>query len=130
ERLARFHGIKDAKTLWAAIKTKFGDDLEEMDLKWQVAMLSIRVKQFYKKTEIKLEFIGKEPVGFVKKKVRCFNCHRRGHFARDYKSPRNSGNRSRDAWNARYKGKDNGKRPAKEEDEQALVVQDGLGTYD
>nr|GEU78875.1 ribonuclease H-like domain-containing protein [Tanacetum cinerariifolium] len=24
EHLARFHGIKDAKTLWAAIKTRFG----------------------------------------------------------------------------------------------------------
>ncbi|GKD99261.1 ribonuclease H-like domain-containing protein, partial [Tanacetum coccineum] len=29
------------------------DDLEEMDLKWQVAMLSMRVKRFYKKTERK-----------------------------------------------------------------------------
>ncbi|GKF92079.1 hypothetical protein Tco_0278798, partial [Tanacetum coccineum] len=26
------------------------DDLEEMDLKWQVVMLSMRVKRFYKKT--------------------------------------------------------------------------------
>nr|GEY08010.1 reverse transcriptase domain-containing protein [Tanacetum cinerariifolium] len=31
------------------------DDLEEMDLKWQVAMLFMRVKQFYKKTERKLK---------------------------------------------------------------------------
>nr|GEX95782.1 ribonuclease H-like domain-containing protein [Tanacetum cinerariifolium] len=45
------------------------DDLEEMDLKWHVAMLSMRVKQFYKKTERKLEFNGKEPVGFDKTKV-------------------------------------------------------------
>nr|GFB46129.1 ribonuclease H-like domain-containing protein [Tanacetum cinerariifolium] len=45
------------------------DDLEEMDLKWQVAMLFMRVKQFYKKTRRKLEFNGKEPVGFVKTKV-------------------------------------------------------------
>nr|GEX15477.1 hypothetical protein [Tanacetum cinerariifolium] len=29
------------------------DDLEEMDLKWQVAMISMRVKQFYKKTSTK-----------------------------------------------------------------------------
>nr|GEX58551.1 ribonuclease H-like domain-containing protein [Tanacetum cinerariifolium] len=81
----------------------------------------MRVKQFYKKTGRKLEFNGKEQVGFDKNKVECFNCHRRGHFVRDYKSPRNSGNMSRDAWNARYKGRDNGKRPAKEEDEQALL---------
>ncbi|GKG03150.1 hypothetical protein Tco_0310786, partial [Tanacetum coccineum] len=38
------------------------DDLEEMDLKWQMAMLYIRVKRFYKKTRRKLIFNGKEPV--------------------------------------------------------------------
>ncbi|GJZ78628.1 hypothetical protein Tco_0643465 [Tanacetum coccineum] len=38
------------------------DDLEEIDLKWQVAMLSMRVKRFYKKTGRKLIFNGKEPV--------------------------------------------------------------------
>ncbi|GJX89582.1 hypothetical protein Tco_0341596 [Tanacetum coccineum] len=37
------------------------DDLEKMDLKWQVAMLSMRVKRFYKKTRRKLIFNGKEP---------------------------------------------------------------------
>nr|GEZ14819.1 ribonuclease H-like domain-containing protein [Tanacetum cinerariifolium] len=78
------------------------DDLEEIDLKWQVAMLSMRVKQFYKKTRRKLEFNRKEPVGF------------------------DQGNRSRDAGNAGYRERDNGKRPAKDEDEKALVVQDGL----
>ncbi|GKB60580.1 hypothetical protein Tco_0916766 [Tanacetum coccineum] len=44
------------------------DDLEEMDLKWQVSMLSMRVKRFYKKTRRKLIFNGKEPVGFDKTK--------------------------------------------------------------
>nr|GEV15535.1 putative ribonuclease H-like domain-containing protein [Tanacetum cinerariifolium] len=105
------------------------DDLEEVDVKWQVAMLSMRVKRFYKKTRKKREFHGKELVRFDKNKVECFRCHRRGHFARDCRSARNSGNRSKDTGNARYRGRDNGKRPAKEEDEQALVVQDGLG-YD
>nr|GEW07591.1 hypothetical protein [Tanacetum cinerariifolium] len=37
-------------------------DLEEMDLKWQVAMITIRVKKFMKKTLRNLNFIGKEPV--------------------------------------------------------------------
>nr|GEU35676.1 hypothetical protein [Tanacetum cinerariifolium] len=83
------------------------DDLEEMDLKWQVAMLSMRVKRFYKKTRRKLEFNGKEPVGFDKTKVECFNYHSKGHFARDCKTARNLGNRSRDAGNARYRGRDN-----------------------
>ncbi|GJR21625.1 hypothetical protein Tco_0970152 [Tanacetum coccineum] len=43
-------------------------DLEEMDLKWQVAMISMRVKKFYKKTGRKLQFNAKEPVGFDKTK--------------------------------------------------------------
>nr|GFB16019.1 ribonuclease H-like domain-containing protein [Tanacetum cinerariifolium] len=83
------------------------DDLKEMDLKWQVAMLFMRVKRFYKKTGRKLEFNGKEPIGFDKTKVECYNCHRRGYFARDCRSARNSGNRSKDAENAGYKGRDN-----------------------
>ncbi|GJX51184.1 hypothetical protein Tco_0278029 [Tanacetum coccineum] len=55
------------------------DDLEEMDLRWQVAMLSMMVKRFYKKTGRKLIFNGQELVDFDKTKVECFNCHRRGH---------------------------------------------------
>ncbi|GKE46316.1 hypothetical protein Tco_1477574, partial [Tanacetum coccineum] len=38
------------------------DNLEEMDIKWQVAMLSMRVKHFYKNTGRKLIFNGKEPI--------------------------------------------------------------------
>ncbi|GJW63639.1 hypothetical protein Tco_0115523 [Tanacetum coccineum] len=36
------------------------DDLEEMDLKWQVAMLTMRVKRFIKKTGRKLDLNDKE----------------------------------------------------------------------
>ncbi|GJY06282.1 hypothetical protein Tco_0373336 [Tanacetum coccineum] len=44
------------------------DDLEEMDLKWQVVMLTMRVKRFLKKTRRNLNFNGKETVGFDKTK--------------------------------------------------------------
>nr|GEV64261.1 putative ribonuclease H-like domain-containing protein [Tanacetum cinerariifolium] len=67
----------------------------------------MRVNRFYKKTRRKPEFNGKEPVGFDKIKVECFHCHRRGHFARDCKTARNSGDKSRDAGNAGYRGRDN-----------------------
>nr|GEX63409.1 hypothetical protein [Tanacetum cinerariifolium] len=95
------------------------DDLEEMDLKWKVAMLSMRVKRFYKKTGRKLNFNSKEPVGFDKTKVECFNYHRRGHFARKRRSPRNQGNSNGDA---RYRNKDNNKRTVPVESSDALVA--------
>ncbi|GJV32238.1 ribonuclease H-like domain-containing protein [Tanacetum coccineum] len=97
------------------------DDLEEMDLKWQVAMLSMRVKRFYKKTGRKLIFNGKEPVGFDKTKVECFNCHRRGHFARECRALRNQGNMNGDAG---YRSRDNTRRTVPVETSDALVVQD------
>nr|GEZ38371.1 copia protein [Tanacetum cinerariifolium] len=86
-------------------------DLEEMDLKWQVAMISTRLKKFYKKTWRKLYFDAKEPVSFDKSKVECFNCHNTRHFARECISKGNQNSRMRDAGNTGYKAMDNGKRP-------------------
>ncbi|GKC73100.1 hypothetical protein Tco_1118983 [Tanacetum coccineum] len=53
------------------------DDLEEMDLKWQVAMLTMRVKRFIKKTGRKIDLNDKETVGFDRTKVECYNYQRR-----------------------------------------------------
>nr|GEW07793.1 ribonuclease H-like domain-containing protein [Tanacetum cinerariifolium] len=96
-------------------------DLEEMDLKWQVAMIFTRLKKFYKKTGRKMNF---EPVGFDKRKVECFNCHNTRHFARECRSKGNQGSRRRDAGNTRYKAKDNGKRSAKQDEHKAMVTID------
>ncbi|GJZ77253.1 ribonuclease H-like domain-containing protein [Tanacetum coccineum] len=144
EHLLKFHACKDAKSLWEAIKNRIGgnkeskkiapqlenedleqidaDDLKEMDLKWQVAMLTMRVKRFIKKTRRKLDLNDKEIVGFDRTKVECYNCHRRGYFARECRAPRNQGNRNRDA-------------PSRNalvdtSTTNALVVQDGIGGYD
>ncbi|GKF33930.1 ribonuclease H-like domain, reverse transcriptase, RNA-dependent DNA polymerase, partial [Tanacetum coccineum] len=58
-------------------------DIEEMDINWQIAMIAIRIKKFYKKTGRRVCVDGKTPVGFDKKKLECFNCHNTGHFARE-----------------------------------------------
>ncbi|GKA20285.1 putative ribonuclease H-like domain-containing protein, partial [Tanacetum coccineum] len=44
------------------------DDLEEMNLKWHVAMLTMRVKRFLKKTGRNLNFNSKETIGINKTK--------------------------------------------------------------
>nr|GFC16259.1 hypothetical protein [Tanacetum cinerariifolium] len=98
------------------------DDLEEIDLKWQVAMLTMRVKRFIKKARRKLYLNGKDTVGFDRTKVKCYNCHMRGHFSKECRALRNQGNRNRDdpTRNA----------PVDISTTNALVVQDGIGGYD
>ncbi|GJZ61656.1 hypothetical protein Tco_0617793 [Tanacetum coccineum] len=100
-------------------------DLEEMDLKWQVAMISMRLKKFYKKSGRKILFDGKEPVGFDKTKVECYNYHKTGHFAREYRSKGNQDNKGRDAWNSGNKANDNDRRPGKKVEPNALMTLDG-----
>ncbi|GJU12646.1 ribonuclease H-like domain-containing protein [Tanacetum coccineum] len=97
------------------------DDLEEIDLKWQVAMLTMRVKRFLEKTGRNLNFHGKETIGFDKINVECYNCHKKGYFAKECRALRNQRNRNGDA-------------PRRivpvETPANALIVQDGIGGYD
>ncbi|GKB75867.1 retrovirus-related pol polyprotein from transposon TNT 1-94 [Tanacetum coccineum] len=72
------------------------DDLEEMDLRWNIAMLTMRTRRFLKNTRRKLNMANKERIGFDKSKVECFNCHKRGHFATECRAPRNQDNRNKE----------------------------------
>nr|GEW25067.1 ribonuclease H-like domain-containing protein [Tanacetum cinerariifolium] len=144
DHLAKFHKRADAKEIWEAIKSRFGgndeskkmqkyllkqqfegfsvstseglhkgcdsapqldyddlehinnDDMEEMDLKWQVAMIFMRIKKFHKRKGRK-------------------DCRAKG----------NQDSRRRDAGYNGNKARDNGRRPAYQDDSKSLVTIDG-----
>nr|GFC76659.1 ribonuclease H-like domain-containing protein [Tanacetum cinerariifolium] len=89
------------------------------DLKWQVAMISIRIKKFHKRIGRKLQFDTKDPVGFDKTIVKCFNFHIIGYFARDCRAKGNQDSRRRDVGYNGNKARDNGRRPAYQNDSKA-----------
>ncbi|GJW34245.1 hypothetical protein Tco_0054277 [Tanacetum coccineum] len=93
------------------------DDLEEIDLRWQMAMLIIRARRSLKNTGRKLTVNSNETIGFDKSKVECYNS-KKGHFARECRAPKNQENRNRD----------NTRRvmPVKTTTSNALVSCDGL----
>nr|GEW53413.1 hypothetical protein [Tanacetum cinerariifolium] len=66
------------------------DDLEEMDLRWQMATFTMRARIFLQKTCRNLEANGPTSMGFDMSKVECYNYHRKGHFARECRSPKDS----------------------------------------
>nr|GEX04865.1 hypothetical protein [Tanacetum cinerariifolium] len=100
------------------------DDLEEMDLRWQMAMLTMRARRFLQKTGRNLGDNKVTTIGFNMPKVECYNCHRKGYFARECRSPKET-RRTSVAEPQRRTA------PAETSTSNALVSQcDGIGSYD
>ncbi|GJS18325.1 hypothetical protein Tco_0412797 [Tanacetum coccineum] len=97
------------------------DELEEMDLKWQLTLLSIRARRFFQKTGKKITINPNDTSGYDKSKVECFNCHNTCHFTRECR-----GFRNHDSSN---KNQDNSRRTVKVEDtsSKAMLAIDGVG---
>nr|GFA21832.1 hypothetical protein [Tanacetum cinerariifolium] len=58
------------------------DDFEK-DLKWKMAMLTVRARRFLQRTGRNLGENKPTSIGFDMSKIECYNCHRKGHFARE-----------------------------------------------
>nr|GEW43822.1 hypothetical protein [Tanacetum cinerariifolium] len=149
EHLARFHRIKDVKTLWAAIKTRFGgvstEDanqkfIRSLPLAWSNISLIMRNKPVIDNLDIddlynNLKVYEADIKGSSRSSsnlqnmvfifTECTISTNELNYA--YSVSTATGHSSQAQG---YRGRDNGKRPAREEDEKALVVQDRLGTYD
>nr|GEW92082.1 hypothetical protein [Tanacetum cinerariifolium] len=100
----------------------YPDDMEEMDLRWQMAILTMTARRFLKKTRRKLTVNGNESLRFGMSKVECYNCHKRGHFARDCRVPRNQDAKQKESIRRSV--------PVETPASIALVSYDGLGRYD
>ncbi|GKB67093.1 putative ribonuclease H-like domain-containing protein [Tanacetum coccineum] len=53
------------------------DDLEAIDLKWQLSLLNVRAKKYYQRTDKKIFINGNDIAGYDKSKVECYNCHKK-----------------------------------------------------
>nr|GEZ25708.1 hypothetical protein [Tanacetum cinerariifolium] len=116
--------VDDAKSLIEAIQKRFGGNKEtkkEIDLKWQMAMLTMRSRRFLQRTGRNLGANKTTSIGFNMSKVECYNCHRRGYFVMEWMSPKDTRNKDTQRRNV----------PVETFTSNALVSQcDGVGSYD
>ncbi|GKC80448.1 putative ribonuclease H-like domain-containing protein, partial [Tanacetum coccineum] len=74
------------------------DDIEEMDLKWQLALLSMRTRRFFQKTGRKITINGSDTAGYDKSKVlwnQCFIAYKMRNLCKGMQRTRNQDSRNR-----------------------------------
>nr|GEV23938.1 retrovirus-related Pol polyprotein from transposon TNT 1-94 [Tanacetum cinerariifolium] len=98
------------------------DDLEEMDLRWHMAMLTMRAGRNLKNTKRKFSMNANETIGFDNSKVECCNFHKRGYFARECRAPKGQDTKHKESIRRIV--------PVETPGSIAFVSCDGLGGYD
>nr|GEW70817.1 ribonuclease H-like domain-containing protein [Tanacetum cinerariifolium] len=104
----KFNTHKDAKTLMEAIEKSINKPVSAaasvfaISLKIHVSALpnvdslrdgpqmAVRARRFLQRTGRNLGANGPTSMGFDMFKVECYNCHRKGHFARECRSPKDT----------------------------------------
>nr|GEV28360.1 hypothetical protein [Tanacetum cinerariifolium] len=99
-------------------------DSLKIDLRWQMTMLTMGAKRFLYKTGRNLGDNRATTMGFDMSKVECYNCHRKGHFARECRFPKDTRRTVVTEPQRRHV-------PVETSTSNALVSQcDGIGSYD
>ncbi|GJS16051.1 zf-CCHC domain-containing protein [Tanacetum coccineum] len=119
EHLLKFHGIKDAKSLWEAIKTR-SEGLDKTYDRFQKLISQLEIHgEVISQEDANLKLLRSLPSAWNNIALIMRNKADLGHFARECKAPRNQGNRNGDAPRSIV--------PV-ETLTNALVVQDGIGS--
>nr|GEU58333.1 hypothetical protein [Tanacetum cinerariifolium] len=127
----KFNSHKDAKTLMEAIEKRFGGNTETKKVQKTILKQHQSTNPQLDNEDLKQidtrRNLGDNRVttmGFDMSKVECYNCHRKGHFARECRSPKDT---------KRTGGAEPHRRttPVETSTSNALVSQcDGIGSYD
>ncbi|GJY20427.1 hypothetical protein Tco_0392993 [Tanacetum coccineum] len=118
------HGATTANTQATAVNLTTIDNLSDAVICAFFAngYAIMRAWRLLKNIGRKLNVNGTKTIGIDKSKVKCYNCHKRGHFVGEYKAPTNQENRNME----------NTRRvvPVETTTSNALISFDGLGNYD
>ncbi|GKB52905.1 putative ribonuclease H-like domain-containing protein [Tanacetum coccineum] len=103
------HGVSTAST---RVNTSYSTNIDNLS---DVVICSFFASQPNRR---KLTVNGNETIGFDKSKVECYNCHKRGHFSRECRAPRNQDNKNKESSRRSV--------PVETSTSTALVSYDGL----
>ncbi|GJX06528.1 ribonuclease H-like domain-containing protein [Tanacetum coccineum] len=99
------------------------DVMEEIDIRWQVAKITARIRKFMRKTGRPIDLKPKNGITFDKSKIECFNCQKLGHFARECKFAKYQANRANGSKEKRIV-------PIEDSNSKAMVAKDSQGEID